>query len=276
MSEETVVAETTPVEEATPNTSSILDSEGAFTQAFRDSLSDDLGQHSIFEKYKTPEAMIKGTINAQKMTGQKIEEFWNSEDEGIVAKKRELIGAVKSADEIAFDVSDLPESMREVASSQYTRLSEIAAEKGWPKSVIEEVIALDKQRALEVNDQIGVDTQQAQQEAESELRKEWTGVKFDENIEKTIKTLNHLGLGEMAEDPAFGNNPKYIKLFFDNIVPLIANDSIIEGKQRHDVSTAREMLSDIDREMMDWSGSTQDPHYQNLMKKKLDILTKMS
>ena len=89
-------------------------------------------------------------------------------------------------------------------------------------------------------------------------------------------TLEHLGLSSWNEDPAFGNNPARIKEFFDVIVPLISSDQIIEARQTQNLDTITDSLVDIERKMMNWEGSTQDPSYQSLVKQRAELIGKMA
>ena len=69
----------------------ILTDEGKFNEAWKESLPDDLGKHSIWSKYDNVTDLVKGAINAQSQVGKKAEEFWFSEDEKDIARRKEIM-----------------------------------------------------------------------------------------------------------------------------------------------------------------------------------------
>ena len=73
-------------------------------------------------------------------------------------------------------------------------------------------------------------------EAEETLRKEWTGDKFEYNMGKVANVMDYLGLEEFKDDPAIGNNVDFIKAVFENIVPIISEDEIIESGVEQNLS----------------------------------------
>ena len=65
---------------------------------FLESLPNDLGQHSIFQKYATPNDFIQGAINAQSQIGQKASEFLDSDDPSIIAERNAMMGVPETPD----------------------------------------------------------------------------------------------------------------------------------------------------------------------------------
>ena len=66
--------------------------------------------------------------------------------------------------------------------------------------------------------------------------KEWTGDKFEYNMGKVANVMDYLGLEEFKDDPAIGNNVDFIKAVFENIVPIISEDEIIESGVEQNLS----------------------------------------
>ena len=111
MSEEVQTPEEAPVEvtDTVEQPVNILTDEGKFNEQWRIALPDELGTHSIFEKYDNPIDLIKGSINAQSQVGKKAEEFWQSEDINDVNLKKEIMGIPKNANDYTFEINELPE-----------------------------------------------------------------------------------------------------------------------------------------------------------------------
>jgi hypothetical protein len=103
MSEETQTP-STPAPEQTPSQPvSMTTSEGSWNPDYLSSLPDGLGEHSSFQKYKTPEDYFKGSMNAQKLVGEKAEDFWKSEDPNHIALRKEIMGIPDSTDAYEYD-----------------------------------------------------------------------------------------------------------------------------------------------------------------------------
>ncbi len=64
-----------------------------------DAFADDLGKHSVFDKYGNVEELVKGTINGQKMVSQKVDDWIGSDNEDIVTQRLKMQGVPESADD---------------------------------------------------------------------------------------------------------------------------------------------------------------------------------
>lgn len=228
----------TPAPTQTPSQPvSMRNSEGNWSQDYLNSLPDDLGKHSSFKKYKTPDEYFKGSINAQNLVGQKAEDFWRSEDAEHVAKRREIMGVPKDAAGYDFNIGDLPEGMNaETVNQRVEKAKEKFLELNVSKDVAEKMIQYDLESMRDQHIAAEDARIVAQTEAQDSLRAEWKGEKYDNNIEKARNALEHLGL-DWANDPAFGDNPKLIKDVFEKLVPLISDDRIIEARQHQSEQT---------------------------------------
>ena len=269
------ITEPTPQPEPVSKPESIIRDDGQFSEAYLASLPDDLGKHSIFQKYNNPLDMVKGTINAQKIASKKAEDFWTSEDPDVVTKRKEIMGVPKDASGYDFDSEGLPNVLKDSASNRATEFKAFAAEKGWPKAMVEEALAWDKDGTIKEFESASEQNQIAINEADAALHKEWKGDKYEYNMAKIKDTLAHVGLEKWAEDGSFGNNPERMKEFFDVIVPLVSDDSIIEARQNESYASISDTLSLLEQKMNDYSGNTRDAVYSNMVTERAKLLQKL-
>jgi hypothetical protein len=266
----------TPEQPDTP-TMQYLDGDGKFTQAFRDSLPDDLGKHSFFEKHQDFKDAVVSAINKDKLIGKKAEEFWTSDDPELVEKRREIMGVPKDVADYQVKLrDDIPEDMAKTVESRIDEFKKFAFEKGIPKETVEAMVEWDMERGLTEYEGAKEQYQVSIQEAEDQLRKEWRGDKYDYNTSKVSDALEYLGLGHLKEDPAYGNNVDFIKAVFDKIVPLIADDELVEQRQTGSYAAFEDQLRDLDAKMYAYEGSTQSAAYRNMMSQREELLKKFA
>ena len=274
MSEQTP-PETIESDEPVNQAAKYLDNEGNFTQSFRDALPDDLGEHSFFKKYTNINDAVKGAINAQQLAGKKAEDFWTSEDPDIVSKRNDIMGIPNSKDGYELKVGKLPKDMP-FDEKRVEQFKDFAKEIGLSKQQAAKLIEYDVNAASEMWEASQEERQMAMTEAENVLRKEWKGTKYDYNVAKVSEALEFLELDHLKDNPAYGNNPEFIKAIFDKIVPLIDNDTIIESKQKENYATVNDSLTDIEQRMDKYTGNTNDAVYKNMMNQRLLLLKKLT
>lgn len=273
MSEEQPAVEQTPVEAPveTPvvETKSFITEDGSWNrEAFGE-----LGEHGYFDKYKTPEDSIKGGINAQKLVSQRIEEYIQSDDPDIVAKRLEAAGVPKDASGYEFNI-DLPEDLP-ISKERIEASKEIFKDLGIPKSAAEKLIQWDIDNAKEEYSK-AVQAQESQlEEATTALKTDWKD-KYDYNVSKVADTFDHLGLSKFKDNPAIGSNPEFIQAVFENIVPLVDNDTLIEARQSQSHSSSIDNLNAIEDKIYAWDKDDMNsPTYKKLLQDRLDILKKV-
>jgi len=274
---EAPAAEQTPNQPVTTETAParIIGDDGTWNREYLDSLPEDLGKHSTFEKYKTFNDFVKGSINSQKLNGQKAEEFWQSEDPDHVAKRREIMGVPSDASEYQYDAVEFIEGMptdliNERIGMAKEKFKELGLNKDQAKALLEWDLG-DSVKQFQ-SQQDAMELQRT--EAENTLRSEWKGEKFDYNIQKAKNALDYLGLGEWANDPAIGNNPGFIKDVFEKIVPLISDDTIIESRQTENVATLNDTYDAQWNKMATMDAN--DPSYNLEVAKMKQITEKMT
>ena len=274
MSEEVQTPEAPSVEE-TAQPVDILSDDGKFNQSWVEALPEDLGKHSIWSKYDNPIDLIKGTINAQSQIGRKAEEFWTSEDENDVAKRREIMGLPEDYDGYSLEAGEIPEGL-EIDQERIDAFRQLAYENNIPPEAAQAILEFEMQNAIdEFNNS---DTQQEvyRQEAESVLREEWKGDKYEYNLAKVSETMDYLGLGDFKDDPAIGNNTEFIKAVFEHVVPLIDSDDLIETRKSDNYATINDQLVEVEQRMNEYRGNTSELPYQAMIKEREALLRKIS
>jgi hypothetical protein len=253
----------------------ILTDEGKFNEAWRNSLPDDLGKHSIWSKYDNVTDLVKGAINAQSQVGKKAEDFWLSEDTNDIARRREIMNIPKDVEGYSLDVGEIPEGT-ELDEARIGSFKDVAHELGLTNEQAQAIVNWEV-KSGEANLQ---NIEQAEElsirEAEDTLRKEWTGDNFEYNMGKVANVMDYLGLEEFKDDPAIGNNVDFIKAVYENIVPLISEDQIIEEGVEQNYATVSDQLDLLEEEMRNYEGNTSDIAYQNMLKQRLAFLEKIS
>lgn len=276
MSEEVETPVEAPsVEETATQPLNILNDEGKFNESWRNALPDDLGKHSIWSKYDNVTDLVKGAINAQSQVGKKATDFWLSEDENDIATRRDIMNIPNEVDGYEITTGEIPEGT-ELDEARLGSFKELAHQVGLTVEQAQAIADWEIEsgsanlQEIEQNEELSV------REAEETLRKEWTGDKFEYNMGKVANVMDYLGLEEFKDDPAIGNNVDFIKAVFENIVPIISEDEIIESGVEQNVATISDQLDLLEEEMRNYEGSTSDVTYQQMLKQRLGLLEKIS
>lgn len=276
MSEEVQIPVEAPVETDTVEQPvDILNDEGKFNESWRNALPDELGKHSIFEKYDNPLDLIKGSINAQSQVGKKAEEFWQSEDINDIEARKQIMGVPKNASEYTFELNNIPEGT-EVDETRMGDFKNLAYDLGLSQKQAEALMNWEIESSAKNLDDINRVEELTIQESEEKLRKEWAGDKYEYNMGKVSNVMDYLGLNEFKDDPAIGNNVDFIKTIFEKVVPLIEEDKIIEKGMEQNYATISDQLSSIEQEMQRYEGNTGEHAYQQLIKERQSLLEKIS
>jgi hypothetical protein len=276
MSEEVETPVEAPsVEETATQPLNILNDEGKFNESWRDALPDDLGKHSIWSKYDNVTDLVKGAINAQSQVGKKATDFWLSEDENDIATRREIMNIPNEVDGYEITTGEIPEGT-ELDEARLGSFKELAHQVGLTVEQAQAIADWEIESGSANLQQIEQNEELSVREAEETLRKEWTGDKFEYNMGKVANVMDYLGLEEFKDDPAIGNNVDFIKAVFENIVPIISEDEIIESGVEQNVATISDQLDLLEEEMRNYEGSTSDVTYQQMLKQRLGLLEKIS
>ena len=275
MSEEQTVETPVEVTDTVEQNVDILTSEGKFNEAWRDALPDDLGKHSIWSKYDNPTDLVKGAINAQSQIGKKAEDFWLSEDANDIARRREIMNIPNEVSGYEFKTENIPEDT-ELDTTKVDSFKELAHKVGLTQEQAQAVVDWEVQGSAESLQELDTQAEVAVKQAEEDLRKEWAGDKYEYNMGKVANVMDYLGLGEFKDDPDIGNNVPFIKAVFENVVPLISDDEIIQEGMEQNYATVSDQLSVLEEQMRDYEGLTSDVTYRNMLKERLALLEKLS
>ena len=276
MSEEVETPVEAPsVEETATQPLNILNDEGKFNEAWRDALPDDLGKHSIWSKYDNVTDLVKGAINAQSQVGKKAEDFWLSEDQNDIARRREIMNIPNEVEGYEITTGEIPEGT-ELDEERLDSFKQLAHEVGLTVEQAQAIADWEIESGSADLQQIEQEEELSVREAEETLRKEWTGDNFEYNMGKVSNVMDYLGLGEFKDDPAIGNNVDFIKAVFENIVPIISEDEIIESGVEQNLATITDQLDLLEEEMSNYEGNTSDVTYQQMLKQRLAFLEKIS
>lgn len=276
MSEEVQTPVDAPVEADTATQPvDILTSEGKFNEAWKNELPDELGKHSIWSKYDNVTDLVKGAINAQSQVGKKAEDFWFSEDENDIARRREIMNIPKEVDGYEITTGDIPEGT-EIDETRIGSFKEIAHNLGLTNEQAQAIVNWEIESGATNLQEIEQAEELSIREAEETLRKEWGGNDYEYNMGKVANVMDYLGLGEFKDDPAIGNNVDFIKAVFESIVPIISEDEIIESGMQENFATVTDQLNILEEEMNNYEGSTGDYAYQQMLKQRLALLEKIS
>jgi hypothetical protein len=273
MEEQTPVEAPSVEETATQPVENFVDGSGNFSEDFLQSLPDDLGGHSILQKYNNPIDLIKGSINAQSLAGKKAEEFWTSDDESIVAQRNEIMGVPSSVDDYEINLSEAPEDS--ISEEVIDNFKELAHSLGMPVKTAQAII--DWEIANVKSDIEGEEEfyQQELDESEGVLREQWKGDTFDYNLAKVSEAMDYLELSDLKDNPKFANDPDFIMAIFNKIVPLIDSDDIIAERKTENYATISDSLADLEKRMFDYQGSTSGHEYQRMVQERKALLEKI-
>ena len=186
--------------------------------------------------------------------GKKAEDFWLSEDANDIARRREIMNVPNEVNGYEITTGDIPEGT-ELDEARISAFTEIAHKVGLTNEQAQAIVDWEMKAVQNLSD-----FEQAEElsirEAEDTLRKEWTGNDYEYNMGKVANVMDYLGLGEFKDDPAIGNNVDFIKAVFENIVPIISEDQIIEEGMEQNYATVSDQLSILEKEMDEYEGST--------------------
>ena len=275
MSEDTQTPVETPVETTdTVEQPGMLNDEGNFNADWLQGLPDELGNHSIWSKYNNPIDLAKGAINAQSMVGGKLEDFMSSEDQNDITKRNELLGIPTSVDGYAINITP-PEGI-EFDDSRVQAFKELAFEHGISNNAVQALIDFDMKALSDSVAQEDVDYDVSVNDAEAELREIWQGDQFDYNMSKVSEVMEFMGLEELMDDPAIGNNVQLIQALYNNVLPLIDNDELIQQRNNDNFASLSDQEAEIRNKMENYTGSPSDHVYQQWMKERGSLMEKLT
>ena len=85
-----------------------------------------------------------------------------------------------------------------------------------------------------------------------------------------------MGLEELMDDPAIGNNVQLIQALYNNVLPLIDNDELIQQRNNDNFASLSDQEAEIRNKMENYTGSPSDHVYQQWMKERGSLLEKLT
>lgn len=248
----------------------LLDASGQFKEDFYSKLPDDVGSHSSIKSIKNVADLAKAFVNTKSLVGKKAEEFWESEDPEIVAKRKEIMGIPKSAEEYELVRPEIDEKIP-FDEMSFNAFASKAAELGLTKAQAQALVDWDAERATGVFENVTAMTEEARQNSESALRKAW-GTKYDYNLAKAKQAADFLGITDVLEKTGLGNESDVILAIFDKIIPAISEDKLIEAAKQDNLATMEDSLNEVESKLMSFDGDKNSPEYKKLVKDRTELL----
>jgi hypothetical protein len=258
----------TPEQPETPTPEqpvSWVNEDGTFN---RDHFADDLGSHSIFDKYANVEELVKGSINAQTMISQKVDDWLGSDNEDAIKSRMKLVGVPDDPSEYEMrypeSFADLPEESQQSLNEYLKESAQWAHENGVSKDVFEKFVERDLNRTMEVYLAQQQEAKEAYDSQVKELKKEW-GSDYDNNVKKVENMAKMLNMEGII--PVLHSDPEMMSQFFSGVSRITSDDKIIEGAQTQQLETVKDQMADLQDRMMSYKGSTNDAEYQRMVEK---------
>lgn len=262
-----------PVEAPVENTRWVNDDGTWNTGKFADGL----GEHTILQKYKTPDDLVKAAINKDEFLGKKVDEWISSDDPNIAAMRAKALGVPDDPTAYSFEYPEsftgLPDDSQSAIKQYFNDSAQWATENGVPADLYKKFAERDLDRAITLyNEQATAASAQAM-EAEEAVKQAW-GSKYDYNLAKTEDTLATLGSERLAE--YVKNDPLLRKELFETVTPTFENDTLIQARQEQSFATLEDQRAELSGKMRGFDGPTSSHEYKQMQKDMEGILMKMT
>ena len=286
MSEEQITQETVPVAETTQTTTEAPKQETQIEQpvptvakSWKEAIPEDLRNDPNISKFTELEALAKSYINATRMIGQdKVAVPNNNSTDDQWNEVYNKLGRPESPDKYKLEVKSDVVPLDDGAIKSF---AENAHKLGLNNKQAQGILEFYKESMEGSVQQSRVDTETAQANAESQLRKEW-GRAFDDNIKKAgavaKANMNPQILDmELKDGTRLGDHPEVIK-GFANIANLLSEDKLV-GTESENVSQGVDYQSEINKIVNDRSGpywNKSHPDHDKVVQQVFTLRTMMS
>jgi hypothetical protein len=290
MSEEQITQETVPVAETTQTTTEAPKETTAqetqieqpvptVAKSWKEAIPEDLRNDPNISKFTELEALAKSYINATRMIGQdKVAVPNNNSTDDQWNEVYDKLGRPESPDKYKLEANSEVVPFDESAIKSFT---ENAHKLGLNNKQAQGILEFYKEAMEGSVQQSRVDTETAQANAESQLRKEW-GRAFDDNIKKAgavaKANMNTQILDmELKDGTRLGDHPEVIK-GFANIANLLSEDKLV-GTESENVSQGIDYQSEINKLVNDRSGpywNKSHPDHDKIVQQVFTLRTMMS
>jgi hypothetical protein len=200
--------------------------------SWRDKLPEDIREANCFQSFKSEEDVYRSYVAAQQLIGRKgIVPPQDGDGPEIWDKYYHDLGRPEAPDKYEFQKPEgLPEGLT-YSEELEKEFRQFAYEKGLTGKQAKDAFDFYHQVQIKQLDHFKTQTQDQIQSGIKALQDDWKA-DFNNNLLKAEATFKKLADAETiaeVEKSGLGNNPKFIKLFYDISEKYLAEDKLIDG-----------------------------------------------
>lgn len=234
--------------------SSTTDNTVQTAKSWKETISEEFRNDPNISKFTEIDALAKSYINATRMIGSdKIAVPNNNSTEDQWNEVYSKLGRPESPDKYKLDFKS---EVAPVDDNAIKSFAEVAHKTGLNEKQAQAILDFYKQNSENSVQQLKIDTETAQAQAEQQLRQEW-GKQFDENINKAAAvakanmSANVLDM-QLKDGIRLGDHPDVIK-GFAKIAGLLSEDKVVTTESES-VDQGRDLESEISKIVNDRTG----------------------
>jgi hypothetical protein len=251
---ETTPQETTSTETKDTLVSSTTDNTVQTAKSWKETISEEFRNDPNISKFTEIDALAKSYINATKMIGSdKIAVPNNNSTDDQWEEVYSKLGRPESPDKYQLDFKSEVAPVDEQAIKSF---AEVAHKTGLNEKQAQAILDFYKQNSENSVQQLKVDTETAQAQAEQQLRQEW-GKQYESNITKAASVAKANMSGDvldmqLKDGTRLGDHPDVIK-GFTKIAGLLSEDKMATPESET-VDQGRDLETEISKIVNDRSG----------------------
>ena len=251
---ETTPQETTSTETKDTLVSSTTDNTVQTARSWKETISEEFRNDPNISKFTEIDALAKSYINATKMIGSdKIAVPTNNSTEDQWNEVYQKLGRPESPDKYKLDFKSEVAPVDENAIKSF---AEVAHKTGLNEKQAQAILDFYKQNSENSVQQLKIDTETAQAQAEQQLRQEW-GKQYESNITKAASVAKANMSGDvldmqLKDGTRLGDHPEVIK-GFAKIAGLLSEDKMATPESET-VDQGRDLETEISKIVNDRSG----------------------
>lgn len=251
---ETTPQETTSTETKDTLVSSTTDNTVQTAKSWKETISEEFRNDPNISKFTEIDALAKSYINATKMIGSdKIAVPNNNSTDDQWEEVYSKLGRPESPDKYQLDFKSEVAPVDEQAIKSF---AEVAHKTGLNEKQAQAILDFYKQNSENSVQQLKVDTETAQAQAEQQLRQEW-GKQYESNITKAASVAKANMSGDvldmqLKDGTRLGDHPDVIK-GFTKIAGLLSEDKIATPESET-VDQGRDLETEISKIVNDRTG----------------------
>jgi len=255
---ETTPQETTSTETKTDTNATLVSSTTDNTvqtaKSWKETISEEFRNDPNISKFTEIDALAKSYINATKMIGSdKIAVPTNNSTEDQWNEVYQKLGRPESPDKYKLDFKSEVAPVDENAIKSF---AEVAHKTGLNEKQAQAILDFYKQNSENSVQQLKIDTETAQAQAEQQLRQEW-GKQYESNITKAASVAKANMSGDvldmqLKDGTRLGDHPDVIK-GFAKIAGLLSEDKMATPESET-VDQGRDLETEISKIVNDRSG----------------------